>query len=97
MEIRGHTKYSKLGQPNYQELIIRKARVTGESVRSQAKSETTVYDVVIKNICKRRLRWLGKILRGDETRLLFEKMRMQYHEHVDGVKGTLLLHGHASQ
>ena len=39
------------------------ARITGESVRSQANSATAVFDLV-KNIRKRRLRWLGKILRG---------------------------------
>ena len=66
------------------------SRVTGESIRSQAKSETAVYDLV-KNIRKRRLRWLGKILRGDETRLLFETMKVQYYEHVEGVKGTLFM------
>ena len=71
------------------------ARVTGESVRSQAKSETAVFDLV-KNIRRRRLRWLGQILRGDETRLLFEAMRVQYHEHMDGVKGTLFMDAPAS-
>ena len=71
------------------------SRITGESVRSQARSETAVYDLV-KNIRKRRLRWLGKILRGDETRLLFEAMKVQYYEHGEGVKGTLFMDSPAS-
>ena len=71
------------------------ARVTGKSAKSQANSTTAVYDLV-KNIRKRRLRWLGDILRGDETRLLFEAMRVQFNEHKDGIQGTLFMDAPAS-
>ena len=53
------------------------ARITGRSVRDEARSATASYDVV-KHIRTRRLRWLGEILRGDQNRLLFHAMRAQH-------------------
>ena len=45
------------------------AQITGRSVRGEAKSSTSSFDIV-KNIRVRRLRWLGQILRGEQDRYL---------------------------
>ena len=53
------------------------ARITGRDVRSEARSTTSSFDLV-KNIRVRRLRWLGQILRGDQSRLLFRAIEQQH-------------------
>ena len=58
--------------------------------RRQSPRQPTSYDLV-KNIRRRRLKWLGTILRGEGDRLLFQAAMHQYYEHEDGVKGTLFM------
>ena len=59
------------------------ARITGHSVREEARSATASFDLV-KTIRIRRLRWLGQILRGDQTRLLFHTVVYQFHNKSSG-------------
>ena len=59
------------------------ARITGRSVREEARSATASFDLV-KTIRIRRLRWLGQILRGDQTRLLFHTVVYQFHNKSAG-------------
>ena len=59
------------------------ARITGRSVREEVRSTTTSFDLV-KKIRVRRLRWLGQILRGDQTRLLFHTVVYQFHNKSSG-------------
>ena len=59
------------------------ARITGRSVREEARSTTASFDLV-KTIRIRRLRWLGQILRGDQTRLLFHTVVYQFHNKSSG-------------
>ena len=53
------------------------ARITGRDVQSEARSATSSFDLV-KSIRIRRLRWLGQILRGDQSRLLFKTIQQQH-------------------
>ena len=53
------------------------SRITGNDVRTEARSATSSFDIV-KHIRVRRLRWLGQILRGNQGRLLFKAMEAQY-------------------
>ena len=65
------------------------ARITGETVQSQARSATARFDVV-KNVRKRRLIWLGKLLRqSQQDRLIHDALKAQYAELASGIKGTL--------
>ena len=59
------------------------ARITGRSVREEARSTTSSFDLV-KAVRVRRLRWLGQILRGDPTKLLFATVVHQYHNRSSG-------------
>ena len=59
------------------------ARITGHSVRDEARSTTASFDLV-KTIRIRRLRWLGQILRGDQTRLLFNTVVYQFQNYSAG-------------
>ena len=52
------------------------ARITGNGVREEARSATTSHDIV-RSIRKRRLKWLGIILRGDSDRLIFNAVEVQ--------------------
>ena len=52
-------------------------RITERDVQSEARSVTSSFDLV-KNIRVRRLRWLGQILRGDQSRLLFQAVEQQH-------------------
>ena len=53
------------------------SRITGNDVRTEARSATSSFDIV-KHIRVRRLRWLGQILRGNQGRLIFKTMEAQY-------------------
>ena len=66
----------KLNGCNSQMLV----RITGRSVRDEVRSITSSFDLV-KTVRVRRLRWLGQILRGDQTRLLFTTVVHQYAYH----------------
>ena len=69
----------KLNGCNSQMLV----RITGRSVREEVRSTTSSFDLV-KSVRVRRLRWLGQILRGDPTRLLFTTVVHQYHNRSSG-------------
>jgi len=75
-----------------EEVIMRKlngcnsqmlSRITGNDVRTEARSTTSSFDVV-KHIRVRRLRWLGQILRGNQGRLLFKAMEAQHSMQIPG-------------
>ena len=58
------------------------ARITGNTVHSEARSTTSSFDLV-KHVRVRLLRWLGEILRGNTgdpntDRLLFKAVKTQY-------------------
>ena len=59
------------------------ARVTGNSVRQEARAYTTSYDI-IKHIRAMRLRWLQQILCGDPNRMVFKAVEMQAHMNNEG-------------
>ena len=59
------------------------SRITGNDVRTEARSTTSSFDVV-KHIRVRRLRWLGQILRDNQGRLLFKVMEVQYSMQIPG-------------
>ena len=59
------------------------ARITGRSVREEARSTTASFDLV-KTVRVRRLRWLGQILRGDQSRLLFRAVAHQFQNRSTG-------------
>ena len=63
------------------------ARITGRDVQTEARSATSSFDL-IKNIRTRRLKWLGQILRGDQTRILFKAIEQQ---HVAQDPGNLFM------
>ena len=59
------------------------ARVTGNSVRQEARACTTSYDI-IKHIHTMRLRWLQQILCGDPNRMVFKAVEMQASMNMEG-------------
>ena len=63
------------------------ARITGKSIREEARPCSTSFNLV-RNIRQRRLRWLGCILRADQNRLLYQAIVTQYEM---GKKGNLLM------
>ena len=52
------------------------ARITGRSFREEARPATTSFDLVL-SIRRRRLRWLGHILRAGDHRLVFKAIVVQ--------------------
>ena len=59
------------------------ARITGNEVCYEARSATSSFDLV-KHVRIRRLRWLGQILRGDQSRLLFKSIETQFAMNTPG-------------
>ena len=53
------------------------ARITGQSIREEARRATTSFDLV-RQIRVMRLKWLGYILQLDDTRLIFQAIEVQY-------------------
>ena len=53
------------------------ARITGQSIREEARRATTSFDLV-RQIRVMRLKWLGYILQQDEARLIFQAIEVQY-------------------
>ena len=54
------------------------SRVTGKSVRDEARESTTSFDI-LKHIRKMRLKWLGDILRSDPDRMIYQCIHLQMH------------------
>ena len=52
------------------------ARVTGRTFREEARPSTTSFDLVL-SIRRRRLRWLGHILRAGDERIVFDAIKVQ--------------------
>ena len=52
------------------------SRITGKSIHEEASTRTRTYDLV-GSIRKRRLKWLGHILRGENKRLIKLAVRVQ--------------------
>ena len=63
------------------------SRITGQSIREEARSNTTSYNLVC-SIRRRRLKWLDKILRGGEGKLVYNAILDQYQM---GRPGSLLM------
>ena len=59
------------------------ARITGNEVCYETRSTTSSFDLV-KHVRIRRLRWLGQILRGDQSRLLFKSIEAQFAMNTPG-------------
>ena len=53
------------------------SRVTGNPVRQEARAATTSHDL-LRHVRVMRLKWLAKILRGDQTSLVFCAAYTQY-------------------
>ena len=65
------------------------SRITGQTVRQEARSCTTSHDIhVLKHIRTMRMKYLGSILRGDPNSLTYCAVRLQY---VMGTPGNLLM------
>ena len=63
------------------------ARIMGSSIREEARSATSHFDLV-KEVRARRLKWAGGILRMDPDRLLHKAIEAQL---VLGMQGGLLM------
>ena len=63
------------------------ARITGRSIPSEARSQTTSFDL-IKTIRERRLRWLGHIIRAGPDSIMYQALVVQ---HSLGHTGNLLM------
>ena len=59
------------------------SRITDRSIREESRPTTSCFDLV-KTVRVRRLRWLGQILRGDQSRLLFSAVTHQLHNRSAG-------------
>ena len=59
------------------------SRVTGNPVRQEARAATSSHNFV-RHIRLMRYKWLGEILRGDQTRLVFQAARTQYDMGTNG-------------
>ena len=59
------------------------ARIMGTSIRAEARSTTSHFDLV-KDVRTRRLKWAGDILRMDATRLLHKAIEAQLAMNVQG-------------
>ena len=60
---------------------------TGKSVQQEARPATTSLNLV-RRLRQLRLRWLGNILRGENTRLIFKAIEAQ---HAHNMEGGLLM------
>ena len=63
------------------------SRITGQTVRQEARSCTTSHDI-LKHIRTMRMKYLGSILRGDPNSLTYCAVRLQYDM---GTPGNLLM------
>ena len=63
------------------------ARITGNEVRVEARAATTSHDIVA-HMRRMRMRWLGRILRGNQDNLTFKAIMAQIHM---GGLGNLLM------
>ena len=63
------------------------ARITGQSIPAEARSQTTSFNLV-KKIRERRLRWLGHIIRAGPESTMYQALIVQ---HSMGHSGNLLM------
>ena len=63
------------------------ARITGKSIPTEARSQTTSFNLV-KKIRERRLRWLGHIIRAGPDSIMYQALVVQ---HSMGHSGNLMM------
>ena len=59
------------------------SRITGNGIREEARAATSSYNLV-RQIRRRRFKWLGQILRSDRQRLLHHMVQVQYDNRTAG-------------
>ena len=59
------------------------SRITGNSIREEARAATSSYNLV-RQIRRRRFKWLGQILRSDKRRLLHQMVLVQHDNRTPG-------------
>ena len=60
------------------------SRITGNDIRTEARSATSNFDIVKHDIRVRRLRWMVQILRGNQGRMFFKAMEAQHFMRIPG-------------
>ena len=63
------------------------SRITGKSIQDETRATTTTFNLTL-NIRRRRFKWVGKILRDKESRLVFQ---MLVEQQSLGFAGNLLM------
>ena len=59
------------------------ARITGKSIQAEARATTTTFNLTL-HLRRRRFMWLGKILRDDPSRLVFQMLKEQKQMGIPG-------------
>ena len=63
------------------------SRITGRSIQTEARASTTTFNFTL-HLRRRRFIWLGKILRDDPSRLVFQMLKEQRQL---GIPGDLVM------